>query len=108
MIKQIFSVTSKTGKFFVGLASLAFIATGLLNAWLIYIVVDLLTNITNYTSQASMKDIWILLFGIIFFKAVARVVADMAKHYAGFDVVYTVRDSVIRILQKFFFGVFYE
>lgn len=106
MIKQIFSVTSKTGKFFVGLASLAFITTGLLNAWLIYIVVDLLTNITDYTSQASMKEIWVLLFGIIFFKAVARVVADMAKHYAGFDVVYTVRDSVIRILKKFSLGFF--
>lgn len=106
MIKKIFSVTSNGGKFFIALASLAFTATGLLNAYLIYIVVNLLTNIKDYTLQTSMRDIWITLFIIILLKAVARVIADMAKHYAGFDVVYTVRDNVIAILKKFSLGFF--
>ena len=106
MIKKIFSVTTGRGKALIVLASLAFTASGLLGAYLMYVVVNLINNITDYNDGASLGGVWLTLFIIIGLKAFIRVVADMAKHFAGFDVVYKVRESIIHKLKKFSLGFF--
>ena len=106
MIKKIFSVTTGKGKALIALASFAFTVSGLLGAYLLYIIVNLINNISNYSNGASLGDIWLILFIIVALKALMRIVADMAKHFAGFDVVYKVRESVIYKLKKFSLGFF--
>ncbi len=106
MIKKILSVTTGRGKALIMLASLAFTASGLLGAYLIYVVVNLINNITDYNDGASLGGVWLTLFIIVGLKAFIRVVADMAKHFAGFDVVYKVRESIIHKLKRFSLGFF--
>jgi ATP-binding cassette subfamily B protein len=106
MIKKIFSITTGKGKALVTLATLAFTLAGLLGAYLMVIVVDLISNLPLYQSGAPLGRVWLLLLAVIIGKAFFRVVADMAKHFAGFDVVYQVRSGILRKLKQFSLGFF--
>lgn len=59
MIKKIFSVTTTKGKLLVALATLAFTLSGLLGAYLMVIVVDLLSNAALYQNGAPLGPVWL-------------------------------------------------
>ncbi|EHQ91063.1 ABC transporter ATP-binding protein [Desulfosporosinus youngiae] len=106
MIRKLFSVVTGKGKALIATATLAFTAAGLLGAYLMYLVIDMLNNIHTYKDGRELTGLWIALFGIVLLKTLMAVVADMSKHFAGFDVVLTVRKSIINRLKQFSLGFY--
>ena len=106
MNKKILSVVTGKGKALIVTATLAFTLAGLLGAYLMYLVVDMLNRIGTYHTASELTGLWIALFSVVLLKTLMAVVADMAKHFAGFDVVLTVRESLIKKLKQFSLGFY--
>ncbi len=106
MIKKILSVVTGKGKALIVTATLAFTLAGLLGAYLMYLVVDMLNRIGTYHTASELTGLWSALFSVVLLKTLMAVVADMAKHFAGFDVVLTVRESLIKKLKQFSLGFY--
>ena len=106
MIKKILSVTTGKGKALIATATIAFTAMGLLGAYMMYLVIDMLGHIHTYHDGSELTGLWSALFVIVLLKTLMNVVADMSKHFAGFDVVLTVRESIIKKLKQFSLGFY--
>ncbi len=106
MIRKILSVTTRKGKALIVTATIAFTLAGLLGAYLMFLVVDMLEQTAANPSETSLTGLGSALFGVIILKALMGIVADMSKHFAGFDVVLTVRESLIKKLKKFSLGFY--
>ncbi|SHN58906.1 ABC transporter ATP-binding protein [Desulfitobacterium chlororespirans] len=106
MIKKILSVVTGQGKALIATATMAFTAAGLLGAYLMYLVIDMLNHVHTYQEAGELTGLWIALLAIVLLKTLMAVVADMAKHFAGFEVVLTVRESMIKKLKQFSLGFY--
>ena len=106
MIKNIFSIITPSGKIMIAAATLSFSIYGLLSAYILYVVLDIINNTNAFQSENELTELWFLLFGIIVLKAVLVISADMTKHFAGFAVVAKVRESIIKKLKKFSLGFY--
>lgn len=106
MIKEILAVVTSRGKALILTATAAFTLCGLLGAYLMYLVVDMVININNYNTGSELTRLWVILFVIVILKTILVVVADMAKHFAGFDVVARVRERIIKKLKQFSLGFY--
>lgn len=101
MIKNILNIVTGKGKAMIAAATLAFSLCGLLSAYLMYLIVNVINNIYTYHSKSEMTGLWVLLFAILLLKTGLVIAADMTKHFAGFAVVAKVRESIIRKLKQF-------
>ncbi len=106
MIKEILSVITSRGKALILTATAAFTLCGLLGAYLMYLVVNLVININAYNTGSELTRLWVILLIIVILKTALVVVADMAKHFAGFDVVARVRERIIKKLKRFSLGFY--
>jgi ATP-binding cassette subfamily B protein len=105
MFGKILSFTSASGKALIVAATISLTAGELLWACLIYIAVDGLFAVTRGGS-ADLK--WLTATGIILLlaKACFTIIADLTKHYAGFNAVEHVRVRLIHKLKKLSLGFF--
>ncbi|MDR0371238.1 MAG: ABC transporter ATP-binding protein/permease [Prevotellaceae bacterium] len=105
MFKKILSFTSPAGKALIAAATISFAAGELLWACLIYLAVNALFSIMLGGTVDLGK---LITSGVILLaaKTVFSIIADLAKHYAGFNVVENVRVRLIRKLKKLSLGFF--
>lgn len=105
MFKQILSFTSKGGKALIAVATFSFIAAELLWMYFLYLAVDAMSTVI---SSGTCPLDGIIFWGAILLaaKTLLAVIADLTKHYAGFDVMETVRLKVIRKLKSLSLGFF--
>ncbi|MTI55901.1 ABC transporter ATP-binding protein [Geosporobacter ferrireducens] len=106
MIKKILSVVTGKGKALIVTVAMAFTMAGLLGAYLMYLVIDMVSHMDIYTDSSQLTALWAALFVVVLLKTLMVVVADMSKHFAGFDVVLTVRESIIKKLKQFSLGFY--
>jgi ATP-binding cassette subfamily B protein len=93
------------GKSLIAAATVCMTAGDLLWVYLIYLAVGALFSVMG----GSAVDLrWLVATGTVLLlaKTVFSVLADVAKHYAGFDVVENVRVGLIRKLKKLSLGFF--
>ena len=105
MFKKILGFTSPAGKALIAAATVSLMAGELLWAGLVYLAVEALFSII----LGGAPDLGRLITaGIILLlaKAVFIILADLTKHYAGFNVVENVRIRLIRKLKKVSLGFF--
>lgn len=106
MIKDVLKILTRRGKIMIVIATLSFTIYGLLSAYLMYLIVNMINNIESYHLKSELIGLWILLFGILLLKTVSIITADMTKHFAGFSVVAKIRESIIRKLKQFSLGFY--
>lgn len=106
MIRKIFSVASRKGKVYIFMATVAFTIGGLLSAYLIYLMVSAMSNIDSFTNTQGVLNFTLLLSGLVVAKMITAVIADLAKHFAGFDVEMRLRESIVRKLKQFSLGFY--
>lgn len=106
MLKKILSFTSKSGKALIAAATISFIAAELLWAYFLYIAVDTMSGLMTNEGGADIKRLVIAGVILLVIKTVFAVVADLTKHFAGFDVVETVRLRLIGKLKSLSLGFF--
>jgi ATP-binding cassette subfamily B protein len=105
MFGKILSFTTASGKALITAATISLAAGELLWACLIYIAIDRLFTV----AQGNTADLgWLAVIGIILLsvKTGVTILADLTKHYAGFNVVEHVRVRLIRKLKKLSLGFF--
>jgi ATP-binding cassette subfamily B protein len=105
MFKKILAFTSPVGKVFIAAAAISLVAGELLWAGLIYLALNALFSII----RGGAADLGRLIAaGVILLaaKTVFAILADLTKHYAGFNVVENVRVRLIRKLKTLSLGFF--
>ncbi|KAA6300285.1 MAG: putative ABC transporter ATP-binding protein [Candidatus Ordinivivax streblomastigis] len=106
MIKKILSITSKRAKALIAAASLSSVAAGLLWAYIIYLFVDTLIQIFNGGSPDALNRLWIQGIILLLVKTIMVITSDLTRHWAGFEVMQTVRIALIRKLKQFSLGFY--
>lgn len=105
MIKRIFSHLTAKGKRSLAVSILFFVFYALAGTAMMLLVVDMVEKLT--TGQAvNLVPYWLWLIGLVVFKAVCNVTADMAKHYAGFEVEEQLRKTLLDRLKHFSLGFY--
>ena len=105
MFKKMLSFTTPAGKAFIAAATFSFIVGELLWACLVYLAVDALFSII-LRGVVDLRRLIAAGVILLLVKAVFTILADLTKHYAGFNVVENVRVRLIRKLKKLSIGFF--
>lgn len=105
MIKRIFSNMTKRGKGMLSLSILFFVLYALSGAAMMLVVLNMLEGIIG-GEQVVLLPYWLSLGAIVLFKAICNVVADMCKHFAGFDIVEQIRKKMVLCLKRFSLGFY--
>jgi ATP-binding cassette subfamily B protein len=105
MFKKMLSFTTPAGKAFIAAATFSFIVGELLWACLVYLAVDALFSII-LRGVVDLRRLIAAGVILLLVKAVFTILADLTKHYAGFNVVENVRVRLIRKLKKLSLGFF--
>jgi ATP-binding cassette subfamily B protein len=106
MLKKILSFTSKSGKALIAAATVSFIAAELLWAYFLYIAVDTMSGLLANEGGADTNRLIVAGVVLLVVKTVFAIIADLTKHFAGFDVVETVRLRLIDKLKSLSLGFF--
>lgn len=105
MIKQIFGVMTRKGKGLLAAAILFFTLYGLAGTGMMLVVLDMVDKLMGGKS-VNLTPYWLILIALLFIKGICNVVADMSKHFAGFDVVEQIRSRIILSLKNFSLGFY--
>jgi len=100
MIKEIMENIPTKGKYMIAIAVLFFTLYSLSGVGIMVIVLDMLQKIMESQSIA-LFPYWIVLIGLVIFKAICNLVADLSKHFAGFEVESTIREKILLRMKKF-------
>ena len=105
MIKRIFENMTAKGKGLLALSIVFFTLYALAGTAMMLLVIDMIKKITA-GQDITLSHYWLGLIGLVVFKAVCNVVADMAKHFAGFDIEEKIRESILLRLKRFSLGFY--
>ena len=105
MIKRIFDHMTFKGKLMILVSSLFFVLYALSGTGLMITVLYLLEKLTAGASFDLTPWIWGL-FGLILLKTVSSLIADVSKHFAGFDMMEKLRTRIIMCLKRFSLGFY--
>jgi len=105
MIKRIFENLSRQGKGLVVLAITFFTLYALAGTAVMLLTLDMLRKIVE-SEPIMLINYWIALGVLVVFKGICNMVADMAKHFAGFDIEERIRKNILLGLKKFSLGFF--
>lgn len=100
MIELFKNTLSKKGKFYILIASLACTLSGLLSAFIIYCIIQNIFQIETFTGISSIMNFGLFLFGLVFVKMICALIADLANHFAGFDIEICIREKIVYKLKK--------
>lgn len=105
MINKIFDVMTNKGKGLFATAVLFFTLYGLAGTSIMLVVLDMVGKLMHEKS-VNLTHYWLILIALMAIKGICNVVADMAKHFAGFDVVEQIRGRIILSLKNFSLGFY--
>ncbi len=104
MIKEIFAALTSNGKRSLALSITGFTVYALSQTAMMLTVLKLLEKIWN--GNVNLYPYWTALALCLLIKGTANIFADIKKHYAGFDIVYQIRENIIRRLKEFSLGFY--
>jgi ATP-binding cassette, subfamily B, bacterial IrtB/YbtQ len=105
MIRKILGNLTTKGKGMLVIAIVFFVLYALAGTAIMLVVLDMIRKIIDGQS-VTLGYYWLALAGLVVFKAVCNVIADMSKHFAGFDVVEQIRSKIILSLKRFSLGFY--
>ncbi|PIE52801.1 ABC transporter [Candidatus Fermentibacteria bacterium] len=106
MVKEMISLFTNNGKKDLVISSIFFSLYGLSSIGMIITIFSMLFRITEGASVESLYYDFALLAGLVVFKGLCNMIADFAKHGAGFDIVQQIRERMIVKLKLFSLGFY--
>ena len=104
MIKEIWNTLTGKGKRSLLFSIVCFTVYALSGAAMILLTLYAIEAI--FTGNARLYRYWLLLTLCLFIKGGSNMIADMQKHFAGFDLVYEIRTKIIYRLKTFSLGFY--
>ena len=104
MIKEIWNTLTGKGKRSLLFSIVCFTVYALSGAAMILLTLYAIEAI--FTGNARLYRYWLLLTLCLFIKGGSNMIADMQKHFAGFDLVYEIRRKIIYRLKTFSLGFY--
>ena len=105
MINRILNNMTFKGKLMVFIASVFFILYALSGTGLMITALNLLNKLTVGTQFDLMPWVWGL-FGLVLVKTICNLIADVSKHFAGFNIMEKLRSRIINCLKSFSLGFY--
>lgn len=105
MIRNIFNEMTSRGIYRLIASIVCFVLYALCGTAIMLVVLYAIDNIVAGQAVRIPVLAWILI-GLLVFKTIANSVADMSKHYAGFDLVEQIRRKIILKLKSFSLGFY--
>lgn len=107
MTKEIWNTLTRGGKKSFVLSVMAFTFYAFSGIAMMYIVLKLVEIIVGgQTELAKLMPYWIALGVCLLVKGLSNIIADLRKHYAGFDIVLEIRKGIINRLKSFSLGFY--
>lgn len=106
MIRNILSKMTRRGVHYMSLSILFFVLNALCGTAIVTVVLFLIDRQLSGGATISIARCAGLLVGLLLLKTIANAAADMSKHFAGFDLVEQLRQSIVLKLKKFSLGFF--
>lgn len=100
MISNIVSYMTRKGKGMLGLSIVSLTLKALSNAGMILVILNMLYKIIE-GQTAHLGTDWLMLIGIVVLKGILDTIADIAKHFSGFEIVAKIREDVTLRLKQF-------
>lgn len=104
MIKEIWNTLTPSGKRSLSLSVTGFTLYALSGIAMMYIVLKALEAVIS--GGGNLLWYWVALVVCLLIKGGSNILADVRKHYAGFDIVYQVRKNIIYRLKEFSLGFY--
>ena len=104
MIKEIWNTLTPSGKRSLSLSVTGFTLYALSGIAMMYIVLKALEAVIS--GGGNLLWYWVALVACLLIKGGSNILADVRKHYAGFDIVYQVRKNIIYRLKEFSLGFY--
>ena len=104
MIKEIWNTLTPSGKRSLSLSVTGFTLYALSGIAMMYIVLKALEAVIS--GSGNLLWYWVTLGACLLIKGGSNILADVRKHYAGFDIVYQVRKNIIYRLKEFSLGFY--
>ena len=104
MIKEIWNTLTPSGKRSLSLSVIGFTLYALSGTAMMYIVLKALKAVIS--GGGNLLWYWACLAACLLIKGSSNILADVRKHYAGFDIVYQVRKNIIYRLKEFSLGFY--
>lgn len=104
MIKEIWNTLTPSGKRSLSLSVTGFTLYALSGIAMMYIVLKALEAVIS--GSGNLLWYWVALVACLLIKGGSNILADVRKHYAGFDIVYQVRKNIIYRLKEFSLGFY--
>ena len=104
MIKEIWNTLTPSGKRSLSLSVTGFTLYALSGIAMMYIVLKALESVIS--GSGNLLWYWVALVACLLIKGGSNILADVRKHYAGFDIVYQVRKNIIYRLKEFSLGFY--
>ena len=104
MIKEIWNTLTPSGKRSLSLSVTGFTLYALSGIAMMYIVLKALEAVIS--GSGNLLWYWVALVACLLIKGGSNILADVRKHYAGFDIVYQVCKNIIYRLKEFSLGFY--
>lgn len=105
MITEILGLLTPGGRRFLVFSIAGFVLYALTGVAMSLLVLKILLDVSG-GSASGLPTLWGLLFLCLLVKGGANILADLQKHYAGFDVVLQLRRRIVRRLKTFSLGFY--
>ena len=105
MITEILGLLTPGGRRFLVFSIAGFVLYALTGVAMSLLVLKILLDVTG-GSASGLPTLWGLLFLCLLVKGGANILADLQKHYAGFDIVLQLRRRIVRRLKTFSLGFY--
>lgn len=105
MYKLIFNSMTFKAKGMLAFSILLFVLYSLSGIGILFLVLDMISKIIE-GADIDLIFYWILLIFLLLVKVISNGVADILKHFSGFEIVEEIRSSIILKLKKFSLGFY--
>ncbi|MTI60070.1 MAG: ABC transporter ATP-binding protein [Firmicutes bacterium] len=105
MIKRIFQSMTSKGRFLLILSIVLFTLYALSGTAMMLLLLDMIKKIIA-GQEMTLSHYWFGLIGLVVFKAICNAAADLAKHFAGFDIGEATRKNILLRLKCFSLGFY--
>ncbi|MGD8399940.1 MAG: ABC transporter ATP-binding protein [Bacillota bacterium] len=105
MIKRIFATLTAKGRKMLALSIIAFILYALAGVSIMLLALEMMDRLTG-GQEIALGGYWWALIALVVFKAFCNIVADVAKHFAGFEIEVKLRETLLARLKRFSLGFY--
>ncbi|PIE84766.1 MAG: ABC transporter [Bacteroidia bacterium] len=105
MVRNIINTLSPRGKAYLLISIVAFVLRGLCGMGMLLAVLGLIDTQMHGGPVDPLRS-GLLVGGLLLLKTLCNAVADMAKHFAGFDLVEQIRQGIILRMKRFSLGFY--